>query len=239
MMTYEQCPKKYFYEYILRLTPEPQCPDYGNLGSRAHKVLEEFYRHVTIPCDPIEEFDSLIGRLYEHEFESIVDYRRNMITGLTNFLKMEIDRYNNLENKDYYIPKYNELYIKSEIVGIKFSGRIDVVYYDSDGELMATDFKFTNRNNIGDEQKQQAAIYTILLEKELGIKFNEFSFLFLRHKKPIKKVKITNSLIKMLNQKIYNISQNIDNMIFPRRQNWLCRYCGYESICLEEQAEGL
>jgi len=77
MMTYEQCPKRYWYEYVLKLTPEPQYPAYGTLGSKAHKVLEDFYNHVTIPCNPTEEFDSLIGRLYEHEFSDIEDYQRN------------------------------------------------------------------------------------------------------------------------------------------------------------------
>jgi len=238
MMTYEQCPKRYWYEYVLKLTPEPQYPAYGTLGSKAHKVLEDFYNHVTIPCNPTEEFDSLIGRLYEHEFSDIEDYQRNMITGLLNFLELEIDRYNNLDDKEIFIPKYNELYIKSEIAGIPFSGRIDAIYQNPDRSLVAVDYKFTGSNSIGKEQKQQACIYAILLKKELEINFDSFDFWFLRHKnKVIKSVKINEKLINDVNKKVYNISNQINEMNFPRKPDYLCRFCGYESMCLTERSE--
>lgn len=237
MMTYGQCPKKYFYEYILRLTPEPQYPAYGDLGSRAHKVLEDFYSYVTIPCDPESHFDDLIGRLYIHEFSDIEDYKHNMINGLLNFLEMEISRYDKLENKNLFIPKYNELYIKSDIDNMPFSGRIDTIYKNEDGSLTAVDFKFTSKNSIGNEQKQQAAIYCILLKNSLNLNFDTFDFWFLRHKKhSIKTVKIDENLIYDVYQNVNKTLQEIEGMQFPRKQSWLCRYCGYEGICLEEQS---
>lgn len=239
MCTYDQCPKKYFYEYVLKLTPEPTYPDYGGLGSKAHKILEDFYRHVTIPCDPDETFNDLLGRLYVHEFTGIVDYRRNMLVGLKNFLKMEIERYNDLENKDLFIPKYNELYLKSEITGIKFSGRIDAIYEDQDGRLTMVDFKFTNKNTVGADQKQQATIYTILLKNSMDIDVDFSEFWFLRHsphKRAVKQVKITNDLIKRVERKVYNQLQLIEDMNFPRKPGFLCRWCGYESLCLTERS---
>ena len=239
MQTYEQCPKKYWYEYVLKLTPEPQYPQYGELGSRAHKVLEDFYNHVTIPCNPDDEFDNLIGRLYSHEFSDIEDYKKNMIGGLMNFLEMEVKRYHNLNNKEMFVPEYNELYIKSEIAGVLFSGRIDAIYRNEDKSLSAVDYKFTSSNSIGSEQKQQAVIYAILLEKELGINFDEFEFWFLRHKrKTIKSVKITDKLINSVRQNVNKCSQLINNMTFDRKRSYLCRYCGYEGICNEEMAAG-
>ena len=237
IMTYEQCPRRYFYEYVLKLTPEPQYPPYGELGSKAHKVLEDFYENVIIPCNPTEEFDLLIGRLYEHEFSDLVDYKNNMLTGLTNFLTMEIDRYNNFEDKGFFIPKHSELYLKSEIAGIPFSGRIDAIYENPDRSLIAVDYKFTSNNSIGKEQKQQATIYAILLKNELKIEFNEFSFWFLRHKnKTIKSVKITEKLISKVNQNVNNISNQINQMNFPYKPDYLCRFCGYQNLCLEEQS---
>ena len=240
MGTFTQCPKKYFYEYVLKLTPEPTYPAYGTLGSKAHTVIEDFYKYVTIPCDPTEEFDDLIGRLYAHEFSDIIDYKGNMLGGLLNFLKMEVLRYDNLEDKDLFIPKYSELYLKSDIGGVPFSGRIDSIYEEPDGHLCAVDYKFTNKNSIGAEQKQQSCIYAILLKNELGIEFNEFTFWFLRHgpdkKRSIKKVKIDDKLIDFVNKKVYKQWDLINSMDFPRRQSWLCRYCGYVGICCEERS---
>jgi RecB family exonuclease len=239
MMTFSQCPKKYFYEYILKLKAEPQYPAYGDLGSRAHKVLEDFYRYVTIPCDPESNFNDLLGRLYVHEFADVEDYKFNMHTGLLNFLRMEIDRYDSLEDKYLFVPKYNELYIKSEIDGIKFSGRIDAIYEDQDGKLTMVDFKFTNKNTVGADQKQQATIYTILLKNSMDIDVDFSEFWFLRHspyKRAVKQVKITNELIKNVERKVYNTLQEIEEMNFPRKQSYLCRFCGYEGICLTERS---
>lgn len=241
MMTYLQCPKRYFYEYVLKLTPEPQYPEYGLLGSKAHEVIENFYAHATIPCDPETHFDNLIGRLYIHQFNDIEDYRRNMLNGLLIFLKMEIVRYDDLEDKELFIPKHSELYLKSNIGKVPFSGRIDAIYEDlDDGILIPVDYKFTNKNSIGKEQKQQATIYCILLKNELGIEFNEFEFWFLRHSKhTIKRVKIDDKLIYTTTQNVNNTLQEISKMQFNRKGSYLCRYCGYESICLEEQSEGM
>ena len=239
MCTYNSCPKKYFYEYVLRLTPEPQYPDYGGLGSKAHKILEDFYTYITIPCDPEETFNDLLGRLYTHEFTGIVDYRKNMLTGLKNFLEMEIVRYESLDDKDLFVPKYNELYLKSEIAGIKFSGRIDAIYENLNGELTMVDFKFTNKNTVGADQKQQATIYTILLKNLMDIDVDSCEFWFLRHsphKKAVKQVKITNDLIKSVEHKVYKTLQEIEKMQFSRKPSYLCRFCGYEALCLTEMS---
>ncbi len=238
MMTYEQCPKKYWYEYVLKLTAEPTYPAYGTLGSKAHEILEDFYKYVTIPCDPESHFNDLLGRLYIHEFSDMVDHKGNMLEGMLNFLKMEVLRYDNLEDKDLFIPKYSELYLKSDIGGVPFSGRIDAIYEEPDGHLYAVDYKFTNKNSIGVEQKQQSCIYATLLKNELDIEFNEFTFWFLRHpqNKAIKKVKITNDLIKTVNSKVYNTLQLIEDMDFPPKPGFLCRWCGYESLCLTERS---
>jgi CRISPR/Cas system-associated exonuclease Cas4 (RecB family) len=225
---------------VIKLAAEPQYPMYGELGSRAHAVIEHFYKNVTVPCAPEEHFDDLIGRLYLHEFSAIEDYKKNMIGGLLNFLDMEITRYYGLENKELFVPKYNELYIKSEINNIPFSGRVDAVYEKPDGTLVGVDYKFTSSNSIGDTQKQQATIYAILLEKELGIHFDSFEFWFLRHKKrTIKSIKITDKTISDVNKKVKVVEQLIDSMSFNRKPSWLCRYCDYQGICLEEQAAGL
>lgn len=239
MCTYDSCPKKYFYEYILKLAPEPQYPAYGLLGSKAHKILEDFYRNVTIPCDPDETFNDLLGKLYAYGFENTIDYRGNMLMGIKNFFNMEVSRYNNLEDKELFVPRHNELYLKSKIGEIPFSGRVDAIYEEPDGRLTMVDFKFTNKNTIGADQVQQATIYLTLLKNAMDIDVDVCEFWFLRHspyKKAVKQVKITDNHIKTVEHKVYNAVQEIEKMNFPRKQSYLCRFCGYEGICCEEQA---
>lgn len=237
LVTLNQCPKRFFYGYVLKLTPEKtDGPQFGLMGSRAHQVIEDFYKNITIPCSPEDDFDDLIGRLYVHHFSDVDDYQGRMLGGLKNFLAMEADRYHSLDDKELFIPRHNEIYIKSDIEGIPFSGRIDAVYQD-EGLLSAVDYKFTGKRSIGAEQKQQAGIYAILLEKELGIEFNEFAFWFLLHKnKAIKKVKITDTIIETIKRNLYNAVEQSENLQFDRKPSYLCRWCDYEGICLTERS---
>ena len=240
IVTMNQCPKRFFYGYVLKLTPEKtDGPQFGLMGSKAHTVIEHFYKNVTIPCAPEEDFDDLIGRLYVHHFSDVDDYQGRMLGGLKNFLQMEIDRYHSLGDKDLFIPKHNELYIKSDIGRIPFSGRIDAVYQE-EGLLSAVDYKFTGKRSIGAEQKQQAGIYAILLEKELGIEFTEFSFWFLLHgtdkKRVIRSVKIDEKIIYQVHQNINMCVAQTEEMNFDRKESYLCRWCDYRNLCMSEQA---
>lgn len=240
LVTLNQCPKRFFYGYVLKLKPEKtDGPQFGTMGSCAHAVIEDFYHNITIPCAPEEDFDDLIGRLYIHHFSDVDDYQERMLGGLKNFLTMEIDRYHSLDDKDLFLPKHNEIYIKSDIEGIPFSGRVDAVYQE-EGLLSAVDYKFTGKRSIGAEQRQQAGIYAILLEKELGIEFTEFTFWFLLHgtdkKRVIRSVKIDEKIIYDVHQNINKGVEQSENLQFDRKPSYLCRWCDYQDLCLTEMS---
>jgi len=86
LTTLRDCPKRFFFEYVLKLDREPQVIDYGDLGSRAHLILEEFYKYVDLDADNItKEFNGVLGNLYHKHFRGIQDPKGSFAKGVRNF----------------------------------------------------------------------------------------------------------------------------------------------------------
>ena len=80
------CPKRFFYQYVAKVDEEPQPIQYGELGSRAHQVLENFYKYIDIESDNIEKnFNRVLAKLYHHYFQGINDVKGNMAIGVKKF----------------------------------------------------------------------------------------------------------------------------------------------------------
>ena len=239
---YQNCPRLFYYQYILKLRSEPTYPDYGGMGSAAHKVLEDFNNLVSVPTDdPKRDFNILIGELYKKEFSNIKDHRGNMAKGLQNFCRFEVERYNKLNNKDLFKTKYNEVNAEGIINGIKFIGRLDAIY-QVDDEIIPVDYKFTSSNQVKEPQRLQAAIYSMMCESTFGMEFNKFQFWFLRHKKMIKTIAIDDKLKDDLIQTIEDVMNKIENMEFePKKdEDFFCQnLCGFHDLCMSEKEQGL
>jgi len=239
---YQNCARNFYYQYILKIKPELTYPDYGGMGSAAHKVIEDFNNLVSVPTDdPKKDFNILIGELYRREFSVMKDHRGNMAKGLQNFCKHEVDRYDKLDNKDLFKPKYNEVNAEGLINGIKFIGRLDAIYQEND-KIIPVDYKFTASNVIKEPQRLQATIYAMMCKSTFDMEFNEFQFWFLRHKKMVKTIKITDKLKDNLVRTIEDIMNKIENMEFKPKKNedFFCQnLCGFYDLCMSEKELGL
>jgi len=149
LTTLQDCPRRFFYSYILQLEEGPMPINYGDLGSRAHLVLEDFYKRINMKAPDIEkEFNDVLGKLYHRHFEGIIDVKGNMAIGVKNFCNREIKRFNGLENKNLFKPRYSEIALEADICGWHFRGRLDAVYTNLDKTLKLVDYKFTGSNSI-------------------------------------------------------------------------------------------
>lgn len=240
----QDCPRRFFYEYILRLDSEPQAVDYGELGSRAHLVVEDFYRYINIETNNIEkEFNGILGRLYHKHFRGITDVKGNMATGIKNFCNREIKRFNSLKDKSIFIPRYSEIALEADIAGEHFRGRLDAVYTNLDGSLKPVDYKFTGSNSVKLPQEIQAVIYIDMLEQQLNIECDKYHFWFMRHgmgpagRGFEKIVDVTDEL----KNKVYGIIEDSADVIEkgeftmkPSFDFFCSNLCGYQGICLSE-----
>ena len=240
---YQNCPRSFYYQYVLKLKPEPTYPDYGGMGSAAHKVLEDFNNLVSIPTDnPKRDFNMLIGELYKREFGTVKDYRGNMAKGLQNFCRFEVERYDRLGDKSLFKPRYNEISVKGSINGVEFIGRLDAIYQMEDGAIIPVDYKFTSSNQIKNPQRVQAAIYSLMCKNTLGMEFSEFQFWFLRHENMIKKVEINDKLIDDLSNQVEDVVNKIENLEFEPKagEDFFCQnLCGFYDLCMSEKEAGL
>ena len=245
LTTLQDCPRRFFYQYILRLEEEPQAIPYGELGSRAHLVLEDFYKYINIDTDNIEkEFNNVLGKLYHKHFQGINDPKGNFARGVKNFCNREITRYNSLENKEIFMPRYSEIALEADIAGEHFRGRLDAVYTNPDGTLKLVDYKFTGSNSVKLPQQIQAVIYIEMMEQKLGVYCDKYHFWFMRHGMgPTGRgfEKVIDVTDKMKNE-IFNLIEDSAGIIEkgeydvkPGFGDFFCQnFCGFYGTCLGE-----
>ena len=244
LTTLRDCPKRFFFEYILKLDREPQIINYGELGSRAHLILEEFYKYVDLDADNItKEFNGVLGNLYHKHFRGIQDPKGSFANGVKNFCNREIKRYDSLEDKSTFMPRYVELPLETEIAGQYFRGRLDVVYINPDGTLKPCDWKFTNSNAIKEPQEIQSSIYIIMLEQQMNISCDKYYFHFLKHgtgktgRGFEKVINVTEELKDKLRDIITESAEIIEKGEFePKIQlDYFCsHFCPYYGMCMDE-----
>jgi RecB family exonuclease len=245
LTTLLDCQKRFFFEYILKLDREPQLIDYGDLGSRAHLILEEFYKYVNLDANNIEkEFNGVLGNLYHKHFRGVQDPKGSFAKGVRNFCNREIKRYNVLQDKTIFQPRYVELPLETEIAGQYFRGRLDAVYINPDDlSLRPTDYKFTNQNSIKLPQEIQASIYVIMLEQQLNIYCDKYYFWFMKHglgptgRGFEKVVDVTDELKDKLRDIITDSAELIEKGEFEGKEHmdYFCHnFCPYYGMCMEE-----
>lgn len=246
IVTLYDCPRRFYYQYIARVDEELMPVNYGDLGSRAHQVLEDFYKYINIETDNIEkEFNNVLAKLYHKYFQGINDVKGNMAIGVKNFCNHEIVRFNELEDKSLFMPRYSELPLECDICGYHFRGRLDVVYTNPDGSLKLLDYKFTGSNKISTPQEVQACIYIEMMEQKMNVYEDKYFFWFLRKgmgptgRGYEKVIDVTDTL----RQKVEDIISDSADIIEKGEYNvkpgagdyFCCNFCSFGGRCLEER----
>lgn len=215
------------------------------MGSRGHLVLEEFYKYINIEANDIEkEFNGVLGKLYHKHFRGINDPKGNFARGVKNFCSREITRYNSLQDKNIFMPRYSEIALEADIAGEHFRGRLDAVYTNPDGSLKLVDYKFTGSNSIKLPQQIQAVIYIEMMEQKLNVYCDKYYFWFMRHgmgptgRGFEKVIDVTDEMKDEIFSLIEDSAGIIEKGEFKQKDNFdfFCsNLCGYSGICLEER----
>ncbi|MFH0874714.1 MAG: PD-(D/E)XK nuclease family protein [archaeon] len=196
ILTYKQCPRKYYNEYILGIKPEPNI--YLIRGKIVHTVLEHFY-DIELDegsaaylyeifwqrlmflfnkewSDKKDEFTKL--DLEKKELEFYKQESREMLhIWLMRFLgkiSMRVNKGEDTETAFKNLIPEREVHIVSELFGVQ--GYIDSLLY---GEII--DYKTSNKCDLTPEYKIQLGIYCLLhlikynrMPKKAGIDFLKF-----------------------------------------------------------------
>ena len=186
MNTYFQCPRKYFYQYNLKLETLPSI--HLVRGNIAHTVLEDFYTQ-DISNINMENFETQLRvkiqelliktwKDYDEKLKSLnlshdvlTFYFEETLLLLTNWADKFIARVQSFDDLSFQeifqklLPIREQQFISEEL---SVRGFIDLIE-DRGGEIHVMDYKTSKRFNITPGYRRQLAVYAILYKKKYGV----------------------------------------------------------------------
>ena len=249
--TFLACPRKWYYEYVLRLP----VPDKFALvrGTVVHSVCEEFFHWRPAPGWTLEELvenmtdlaHSLLKESWANEkvAERFGNERWDETKAMIDrFLqlrrwKMEpvFDKYKDASKAwNFTKPKFREHHVVDEELGVQ--GYIDAVIENEPGDVVLIDYKTSSlfRHTISEEHEVQLYIYALLYEKATKVRPRYVSIEYLLYGQtvnyPIKPHTIdeTRKLIEDIRSKTE--SKEISDYQ-PNTGYKFCAWCDFRSTC--------
>jgi len=250
--TYKQCPRKYYYKYVLELPTKATIQQVR--GKIAHSVLEDFFDldAAQVTFDTCEQ--QLAQRMQEllvahwernrdlirsfglHKDQETFYFSETMMM-LLNWLQQFITRLRQHsgpfpEAFRRLTPRREERYLSEEH---HVQGFIDAIE-EVDGRVHITDYKTGTAIEVNGEYRLQLGIYALLYHEKHGALPHQASVFFLRSTP--KYIPVDESLLEEARQEIRAIHLNtrsgdIDD--YPLRPGPLCRWCDFYKLCFEQK----
>ena len=248
--TYIQCPRKYYYNYILELPTKPSI--HLARGHVVHSVLENFFRIDPKMIDQKDyemEFKNHIQKLLAKYWKEEKDFSKLNITKEQLFFYFEESmlmllkwagsfstRMNAVMTQGFSFeeafkrltPRREELYISEKH---KVRGFIDAIE-EIDDYVRIIDYKTSKKYDISEEYRLQLAIYALLYEEKHGKKPHKVGINFLKDIEKFievddKLIQHAKDSIKMIHEKTE--TRDVDK--YPMIPQVLCRYCDFFNKC--------
>ncbi len=251
--TYRQCPRKYYYQYVLRLETKQNVHQVR--GNIAHSVLDSFF-----DIEPAELNESnyeeklrqrvqqlllLHWRKSEQELAKLqlnMDQRSFyfeetllMLMNWTNHIveQLQMVEGNSVAEKFQLLTPIREKKFESETFAVQ--GFVDAIHQQGD-DVHIIDYKTNANFEITEEQRLQLAIYALLYHEKFGKMPSKAGIFFLRSK--LKMMPIDESLIDFAKREIKDIhqkTQSTDIIDYPRHVGPLCKWssgqCDFYEAC--------
>ena len=260
ILTYKQCPRKYFYRYIERL-PGPKSIHLIR-GSVVHKVLEDVYEIdlSQVPDDGF--FHSLkivLQEMFRKEWfasakelgelglspEELETYFEESQLMVDNFYHYVYERMRPLLKSMSPLEAWKKLMPERELLMQSpthlVRGYIDVVQKELDGTLAILDYKTSKKLAITEEYRLQLGIYA-MMQEEHNKPADEVGVIFLKHGQEIR-LPVTPDLVEhakkaCLEVQMYTKSHAMND--YPMKPSPLCKWrtgqCEYYDLCFTGQS---
>jgi putative RecB family exonuclease len=256
ILTYRQCPRKYFYRYIAKLPVSKSI--HLIRGSVAHKVLEDVY-DVDISNIPEESFlitmkyvlqelfrkewekssEELISLgMSENELQSYYDETRVMINNFFHYLVDRMQQLQGVSIKEAFaqVKPMREVELHSKYHHVR--GYADAIQREGE-KLIIIDYKTSKKMEISEDYRLQLGIYCLIYE-EMERAPDEIGIFFLKHGRELR-MPVTRDMIEMARHEIQAIhlntkSKNIKD--YPRKMSSLCKWstgqCEFYDTCFSK-----
>lgn len=241
--TFEQCPLKFKYRYIDKLTPDIETTIEAFLGNIVHKTLEWVYTEVKNKKLPtIDEIIQYYATRWESRYKpEIVVVKKDLTTkdyfdkGI-QFLIGYYTQHQPFDDNTLETEKKIEINL-DEDKEYKIQGFIDRLVYNLEtGEYEIHDYKTANNlpNKEDIDSNRQLALYSIAI-KDLFGHDKEVCLIwhYLAHNQKICSRR-TNEQLNQLKQEILEQIKKIEATTkFPPYISKLCDWCEYKPSCPE------
>ena len=250
LSVYLQCPRRYYYQYILAL-PWEETPVSVCFGRAIHEAVAVYYRSLlqgeTLPlAELVEQFrrswqqevigDGLIYGANETP-ESLERLGERL---LAVFWEQIRPRQIEAVELPFAVALYDP--DTREALGVKLVGVIDLIESDDEGNYILVELK-TARRRMSDEEsrgKLDGMVYAYAMQ-ELGLTTSEGDVLvrydvLIKGKRPaFEQVYATSSLSdrRRFLELCRDVERAIESGAFYRREGWPCRSCPYRKTCRE------
>lgn len=254
---YLQCPRKYYYQYKLKLRTKPSI--HLVRGSVAHLVLEHLYdiypdviaegyennlRIITTELlkknwsEAKDEFEKL-----DMTDQEISMYYKETERMLLNYLDLFMQRLQQkIDDGMSFVDAFRKLTPDREEEYLSWDhyvkGFIDVIE-KWDGKIRLMDYKTSKRAKINDAYKLQLAIYALLYQEKHGTLPDEVGIYFLKHGEMT--LPVDQDLVKHAQfhiEQIHASTQDTDSISdYPKKVSGLCKWatgqCDFYEYCFE------
>lgn len=226
--SYLKCPREFKFQYVDEIPSKPN--KYMALGSDVHLIAEKFVEKFE---DDLEDID-IQNELLEVSRELDLGYGLDEhIDNLGSFFReVFVDNdYKLFSTEEYLIDKKN-----------RFSGICDIILEDENGKLVVIDYKTSNSNSFS-KYRLELCYYKLLVENvyhrqvsSVGVFFTKNGRLRLLDvsSEENKRKYLSHSEIEEAIDTMHQVRQKINNKEFPKKEQYLCRYCTYRNLCEDE-----
>lgn len=237
--TYLKCPRQYFYNYILDLSPKDGNPDPLSFGKAVHSACEFAVRFAKLnneyptKVEFINEFKKALDKLPMSSYKQREIHIERGEKALSEYY---IQMCNTPSSMLYEVEKP----INFELDGIKFYGIIDRIDKNSDGTYTIYDYKTGGAKDSKiicpdgkhEDYYNQMGLYKYYFEKSTGNTVKETIFIFPEEFTDNFTLNLTQDDCKAIDAKFKEAISNIKNYKFnPTPSNEICKYCPYKDFC--------
>ena len=225
---YLKCPREFKFQYIDEIETKPN--KYMALGSDVHLIAEKFTDKFEDDLDGVDIQNELIKVAHDLDLGyGLEEHIDNL--GLF-FKEVFVDgNYKLFSNEEYLIDKKH-----------RFSGICDIILEDENGDLVVIDYKTSNSNSFS-KYRLELCYYKLLVENVYHKRVSGVGVFFTKNgrlrildvsSEENKRKFLSYSEIDEAINTMYKVRNKINRKEFPRRRQFLCKYCTYKHICEDE-----
>lgn len=237
--TFEQCPRRYFYTYVLKIPTKPTSA--LSFGITVHNALKDFYllhqkSQEGLGLTEVPNEEDLIT-LFEKYWVSVgYQSRKHEAARRESGLEMMHKYYSRIyspEQKPYRLEEG----FTAHVLDCAFVGKIDrmdlVEMIDSVPVVDIIDYKTGSVKKDKDIKSDlQLPLYTIFAEQSLGVKVRKAKYVFVEHGEEVE-VDISEKKKEKAREKLLKLVTEIKKGNFKPQPGHMCQFCEYNTVCVD------